>query len=123
LALVRERAMRHRISLTLRCGPDTDDWVADERKVRQAVLNLVSNAVKLTPEGGSVELRAERGERCLTIAVSDTGTGIAPDHLEVIFDEFRQVGLDQTRRAEGTGLGLALTRRFVELQGGSVSVE
>ena len=123
LGMVRERASRHGIALALELTPDVGDWVADERMFRQVMLNLLSNAVKFTPEGGKVSVRAVRTDARVEIAIADTGVGIAEDHLGVIFDEFRQVGTDQLKKSEGTGLGLALTRRFVELHGGTINVK
>jgi len=95
----------------------------DERKVKQILLNLLSNAVKFTPEGGRVTLTARGADSALVIAVRDTGVGIAAKDQEHIFEEFRQVGTDYARKVEGTGLGLTLTRRFVELHGGAIAVE
>jgi signal transduction histidine kinase len=85
-------------------------------------VNLLSNAVKFTPEGGRVGLSATAAEGALTIAVTDTGVGIAPEDQAAIFEEFRQVGLDEARRQEGTGLGLTLAKKFVELHGGRIWV-
>jgi signal transduction histidine kinase len=123
MTLVRERAMRHGIALGLEVDPRLDSVAADERKVKQVVLNLLSNAVKFTPEGGRVELRAVPANGAVEISVSDTGIGIAPEDQEAIFDEFRQVGSDYARKREGTGLGLTLARRFVELHGGRIWVK
>jgi signal transduction histidine kinase len=123
IALVKERAQRHGIRLALDVGPGVGAFVADERKVKQILLNLLSNAVKFTPEGGKVSVSAVQPNGALEVAVSDTGVGIAPGDREAIFEEFRQVGKDYTRKAEGTGLGLALTRRFVEMHGGTIRVE
>jgi len=95
----------------------------DERKFKQILLNLLSNAVKFTPEGGKVGVAARPGVDAVEIAVSDTGVGIAAEDQKVVFEEFRQVGRDYTRKAEGTGLGLALTKRFVELHGGTIRLE
>ena len=86
------------------------------------VLNLLSNAVKFTPEGGRVTLSAARTGDAVQISVSDTGVGIAPEEQEAVFEEFRQVGADYTKKNEGTGLGLALARKFVELHGGRIWV-
>jgi signal transduction histidine kinase len=122
LTLVRERATRHGIVLALAVEGSVGQVVADERKVRQVVLNLLSNAVKFTSEGGRVALDAARVDGAVEISVSDTGIGIAPEDQETIFEEFRQVGGDRTRRREGTGLGLALARKFVELHGGRIRV-
>jgi signal transduction histidine kinase len=119
VTLVRERATRNGVRLAL----DSDgvgDWVADERKVKQVLLNLLSNAVKFTPEGGCVSLNARRENDAMEISVTDTGVGIAEEDRVQVFEEFRQAGGDYLRKAEGTGLGLALARRFVELHGGEI---
>jgi signal transduction histidine kinase len=123
LTLVRERATRHGITLTPRVDPGVGDVVADERKVKQILLNLLSNAVKFTPEGGRVGLTATAAADGITIAVSDTGIGIAPEDQAAIFEEFRQVGREDARKQEGTGLGLTLAKKFVELHGGRIGVQ
>jgi signal transduction histidine kinase len=127
LTLVRERAQRNGLSISLEVGEGLTEWVADARKVKQAVVNLLSNAVKFTPAGGRVQLRARRvethGQVGVEVSVADTGVGIAPKDHGLVFDEFRQAGGDYLRKAEGTGLGLSLARRFVELHGGSLSVD
>ncbi len=120
MTLIRERAMKHGIELGLHVAPELGAIVADERKFKQILLNLLSNAVKFTPDGGRVDVRAVRAENAVQVSVSDTGIGIAPQDQEAVFEEFRQVGTDYTSKAEGTGLGLALTRRFVELHGGRI---
>jgi GAF domain-containing protein len=123
LTLVRERATRHGIRLTQTVDDRVGDIVADERKVKQILLNLLSNAVKFTPEGGRVGLTATAAEDVITIVVSDTGVGIAPEDQAAIFEEFRQVGRDDARTQEGTGLGLTLAKKFVELHGGRIWVQ
>jgi signal transduction histidine kinase len=123
LTLVRERATRHGITVGLAVDERLGDMVADERKVRQILLNLLSNAVKFTPDGGRVAVRADAVDSAVRIAVSDTGIGIAPGDQELIFEEFRQVGNDLFRKREGTGLGLTLARKFVELHGGRIWVQ
>jgi len=123
LSLVRERASRHGIELALEVVDGIGTVVADERKIRQVVLNLLSNAVKFTPEGGRVTLGARRVDGRIEVAVTDTGIGIAPDDQVTVFEEFRQVGADSARKQEGTGLGLALARRFVELHGSVLRLE
>ena len=123
LTLVRERATRHGITLTQTVDERLGDIVADERKVKQILLNLLSNAVKFTPEGGRVGLTATAADGVITIAVSDTGIGIAPEDQAAIFEEFRQVGRDDARRQEGTGLGPDLAKKFVELHGGRIWVQ
>ncbi len=122
LTLVRERAQRHGIALGLDVDPTLGLFRADERKFKQIMLNLLSNAVKFTPEGGKVSVAAKLNGAAVEVSVSDTGVGIAPEDQAIVFEEFRQVGRDYTRKAEGTGLGLALTRRFVELHGGAISL-
>ena len=123
LTLVRERATRHGITLGLDVDEDVGSIVADERKVRQILLNLLSNAVKFTPDGGRVSLAAKRGNNRVEISVADTGIGISPEDQAALFEEFRQVGTDAARKHEGTGLGLALANRFVELHGSTIRVE
>ena len=117
LILVRERAGRRGITL----GHAIDDRLGvirgDERKVKQVLLNLLSNAIKFTPEGGRVDVHATAGEELAEVSVIDTGIGIAPEDQEAVFEEFRQVG-PAAKKVEGTGLGLALSRKFVELHGG-----
>jgi signal transduction histidine kinase len=95
---------------------------ADERKVRQVVLNLLSNAIKFTPERGRVEVRAVPVDGSVEVSVSDTGIGIAPEDQEAVFEECRQVGTAD-KKVEGTGLGLALSRKFVELHEGRIRVK
>jgi signal transduction histidine kinase len=121
--LVRERATRHGLALEVSVDDRLGAFVGDERKVRQVLVNLLSNAVKFTPEGGRVAVRAVPADACVEISVADTGIGIAAEDQEAIFEEFRQVGADYARKREGTGLGLALARRFVELHGGRIRVQ
>ena len=123
ITLLRERAMRHGIALGLNVAAEVSCVRADERKVKQVMLNLLSNAVKFTPEGGSVRVAAKGNGRGVEVSVADTGPGIAPEDQALVFEEFRQVGRDHARRAEGTGLGLALVKKFVELHGGTVHLE
>ncbi|MCW5637558.1 MAG: GAF domain-containing protein [Rubrivivax sp.] len=123
LALVRERAQRHGIALGLEVGAEVGEIRADERKVKQILLNLLSNAVKFTPDGGRVGLRARLCGGVLEVCVADTGIGIAPQDQAAVFEEFRQVGRHYTNKQEGTGLGLALARRFVELHGGTLTLD
>jgi len=121
LTLVRERAGRRSITLQTTVDERLGEVRADERKIRQVVLNLLSNALKFTPEGGRIEVRAVSVDGSVEVSVADTGVGIAPEDLEAVFEEFRQVGTS-TAKQEGTGLGLALCRRFVELHGGRIGV-
>ena len=122
LTLVRERAQRHGITL----GRTIDERLgmidADERKVKQVLLNLLSNALKFTPEGGRIDVRAAARDDGVEISVTDTGVGIAPEDQTTVFEEFRQVG-SAAKKVEGTGLGLAISRKFIELHGGRIWVE
>jgi len=121
--LVRERAQRGGIELQVQTDSALSTFLGDEHKLRQVVLNLLSNAVKFTPSGGSVHVIAEALDGSAKISVTDSGSGIAPEDQEAIFEAFRQVGSDVNRKREGTGLGLALARRFVELHGGTIRVQ
>ena len=123
LTLVKGRAATHAIVLHLEVDGRLGEFVGDERKIKQVLVNLVSNAVKFTPEGGRVEVRAAPANGGVEFAVSDTGIGIAPEDQEAIFEEFRQVGTDYAKKREGTGLGLSLTKRIVELHGGRIWVK
>ena len=117
-----ERAGRNGIALALTTEPEGITIPADERRVRQIVFNLVSNAVKFTPADGRVEVSARLDDGQVEIAVADTGPGIGADDLEAIFEEFEQAG-DGKQAEEGTGLGLPLSRKLVELHGGRIWAE
>ncbi len=123
LVLVKERASRHGIQLVLDVDERLGDFTGDERKVKQVLLNLLSNAIKFTPDHGKITLKASPTNGLVEISVSDTGIGIAPEYHQRIFEEFQQVGGDQASKSEGTGLGLALAKKFVELHGGRIWVE
>src|SRR5438874_6550216 len=102
---------------------DSAELLADSGKLKQMLLNLVSNAIKFTPEGGAVSIAASRVKDTVEISVTDTGIGIAQADQRQIFREFHQVDHGPGRKHEGTGLGLALTKRFAALHGGDVRVE
>ncbi len=102
--------------------PGVSEIRADERKFKQIMLNLLTKAVKFTPYGGRVDVSARMADGALEVAVKDTGIGIAADDQAAVFEEFRQVGRHYTNKQEGTGLGLSLTQRFVELHGGTMSL-
>jgi GAF domain-containing protein/anti-sigma regulatory factor (Ser/Thr protein kinase) len=123
VTLVRERAQSHGIRLELDVAPQLDTVVADERKLKQVVVNLLANAVKFTPDGGTITLRAVRENGHVRLAVHDTGIGIAPEDQARIFEEFQQATHLTEKSREGTGLGLALSRRMVELHGGTITVD
>jgi len=123
LVVVRERALRHDIRLSLDMADNIDTIAADERKVKQIVFNLLSNAMKFTPDKGEAGIRARKSDSVIEIAVWDSGVGIAHEDQQRIFEEFQQVERGLTDKPEGTGLGLALTKKFVELHGGMIWVE
>ena len=123
MTLVRERAQTHGIALSLEASDALGEIRADERKFKQILLNLLSNAVKFTPDGGKVTVRAALVGDNIEVAVQDTGVGISAEDQRVVFDEFKQVGRHYTNKHEGTGLGLSLTKRFVELHGGSLTLQ
>jgi signal transduction histidine kinase len=96
---------------------------ADRAKLRRVLLNLLSNALKFTQKGGTVEVRAAREGDRVRVAVSDTGVGIAPDDVARLFDKYEQARSRATRGEKGTGLGLYITKQLVELHGSQIKVE
>lgn len=102
---------------------DSDAITGDPARLEQVIWNVVSNAVKFTPNRGQVKVRLERADPYVQITITDTGKGIQPDQLPHIFDQYRQSANSDNRRAGGLGLGLSLTRHIVELHGGSVRAE
>jgi signal transduction histidine kinase len=120
--LVKERANNHGIRVELSVDERLGTFSGDERKLKQIMVNLLSNAVKFTPDGGRIGVDAQPIAGGARISVSDTGVGIRPEDQQAIFEEFRQVG-DAAHKREGTGLGLTLTKRLVELHGGTIRVE
>jgi len=120
-AVVRGLAKKKRIDLKIAVTPPLDSVVSDPRRFRQICYNLLSNAVKFTDAGGSVEIVAlARDAEYFELRVTDTGIGIKEEDMERLFREFEQLEGGASRRYEGTGLGLALTRKLAELQGGSI---
>jgi signal transduction histidine kinase/CheY-like chemotaxis protein len=103
--------------------PELPQIETDLAKFKQVLFNLLSNAVKFSPEGKTIRVRAGIREGAVTVSVQDEGIGIDPAHHNLIFEEFRQVDSSARREFGGTGLGLALVKKFVELQGGSVTVD
>ena len=122
VVMVRERASEDRVQVELSADPDIDPVEGDERRIRQVVFNLLANAVKFTPEGGSIGVSAARVNGEVRVSVADTGPGVPPEDHERIFEEFQQTDVG-VGVGEGTGLGLALSKRFVELHGGRIWVE
>jgi signal transduction histidine kinase len=128
LLMVKEKAQKHRIQLSRDLNGCPEKIQADERKLKQILYNLLSNAVKFTPEGGSVRVGVCRvneisSGKGVEFSVTDTGIGIKPEDQERIFAPFEQVENSSSRRYQGTGLGLSLTKRLVDLHGGQIWVE
>ena len=125
LVMIKEKALTHQLHLETDLAPDLADlrMVADERKLRQIMFNLLANAAKYTPDGGEIKVTAKKEAENLVVSVADTGIGIALEDQERTFEAFEQVDSSYTRQQEGTGLGLALTRRMVEIHGGRIWVE
>jgi signal transduction histidine kinase/DNA-binding response OmpR family regulator len=122
LSMVRERALKQRILLSLEVDSEVGLIDADRLRFRQVVLNLLSNAVKFTPDGGRVDIRACIRDQDLVVEVTDTGPGVAAEDRQRIFDAFQQ-GARHPEQTEGTGLGLTLSNRILELHGGRIWVE
>jgi PAS domain S-box-containing protein len=124
-ALMESLAERKHHTMEVDIEPGLPSIVADPAKFRQITVNLLSNAIKFTPDGGRIRITARRppGEPMIEIAVTDTGIGIAPEDTRRIFREFEQLDSEYVREQQGTGLGLALTKKLVELHGGRIQVE
>ncbi len=137
LIMVKEKAMKHSIQLLSEISGPVNTISADERKLKQIMFNLLSNAVKFTPDGGKVSIIAKKCElertdksaamgdqnSCILISVSDTGIGIKAEALNRIFNPFEQIEHSRSRTFQGTGLGLSLTKRLIELHGGRIWAE
>jgi signal transduction histidine kinase len=123
LGLFRVEAGRRQIALSAALERPSDLVEVDRGRVRQILHNLLSNAVKFTPDGGRVAVRTRATEEGLVVSVADTGIGIRPEDQERIWDAFTQVDGSHARRYQGTGLGLTLVRKFVEMHGGRVWLE
>ncbi|HEY1543000.1 MAG TPA: PAS-domain containing protein [Xanthobacteraceae bacterium] len=118
---LQDRLAKDDIKLDIRAVADIGSFTADERRVRQALFNLLSNAVGFSPPGSTVTLTAERTDGSIVFAVTDRGTGIPPDMLDKVFDWFETNTIGSRHR--GAGLGLSLVRSFVELHGGRVDID
>jgi signal transduction histidine kinase len=131
MSMVKEKAMKHGLHLSLKVESVPDKYIGDERKLKQVMYNLLSNAVKFTPEGGRIEIgsavrngngsadRPAEG-KSLAVWVKDTGIGIEPHDLDRLFAPFEQVESSMNRKFQGTGLGLTLAKKMVELHGGRI---
>lgn len=123
LALTRHHATTNELTLTLEIADPLPPVTADPTRLKQILLNLVSNAIKFTKPGGSIALRGERtADGGVLLEVEDTGVGMSPAEIEIALEPFGQVDARLARKHEGTGLGLPLARRLIELHGGSLAV-
>ncbi|HEX3497700.1 MAG TPA: ATP-binding protein, partial [Stellaceae bacterium] len=120
LALTRERARKQNINLEFDCPHDLGTLTADERRLKQVLFNLISNAIKFTPAGGTIRLAARRDEGGVTLTVADNGVGIPTEDQARVFEKFER-GNPQARQS-GAGLGLSLVKSFIELHGGRVEI-
>ena len=125
LSMIEDKAAEHHITLDCQLASEIDELEihADEPKLQQVVINLLSNAVMFTPDGGRIIVRAKVADKQLIVEVEDTGVGIAPENQEKVFDDFFQVKSESKDKTPGLGLGLGLSRRLVEMHGGKVWVE
>jgi two-component system CheB/CheR fusion protein len=121
--LIADMASKKKLQMVLEIAEDLPDIEADELKVKEIIYNLLSNVVKFTPEGGKIGMRAKKADSEIEIMVWDTGVGIAAENMEKIFEGFFRVDTPYSRVTEGTGLGLPLSKKLVELHGGKLSVE
>ena len=121
--ILKEKALKHNIQLSYEVKDIPGSIIADERKLKQIIYNLLSNAVKFTPDGGRVQMEAELAGGFVQVSIADTGIGIKEQDLQRIFDPFEQAESSLSRRFQGTGLGLSLTRSMVELHGGKIWAE
>ena len=125
LIMIKEKAGKHNIKLDVDLAPEIKGLKiqADERKLKQIIFNLLSNAVKFTPDGGRIQLGASCEDEKLAVAVADTGIGISLEKQEKVFQEFYQVEAGLKDKTPGTGLGLPLSRKMVEMHGGEIWCE
>ncbi len=121
--LVADMVRKKKIEMLLEIAEDLPSIEADELKVKEIIYNLLSNAVKFTPEGGKIGMRAKKADAGIEVVVWDTGVGIALENMDKIFEGFFRVDTPYSRVTEGTGLGLPLSKKMVELHGGKLFVE
>jgi len=121
--LVADMASKKKLQMMIEIAENLPNIEADELKVKEIIYNLLSNAVKFTPDGGTIGMRAKKVDSEIEIVVWDTGEGIAAENMEKIFEGFFRVDTPYSRVTEGTGLGLPLSKKMVELHGGKLSVE
>jgi signal transduction histidine kinase len=122
VTLLRSRAMEGAVALKVNLPNDLKYVFADSVRLKQILINLMSNAIKFTPSGGRVDISIVRTASAVVFTVADTGVGMRPEDVPIALEPFRQVDGSLARRHEGTGLGLPLSKRLVELHGGHLSI-
>jgi signal transduction histidine kinase len=120
LTATQQMAESKKLRITTDISEGIPRFLADPRRVRQVLVNLLNNAVKFTPGGGSITLRVTRRRGHVECTVADTGKGIDPEFLPFVFDRFRQENRSPKTKGAGLGLGLSIVREIVELHGGSI---
>ncbi len=123
LIFFKEKAMKHNIMVHKRLGEEIGELYADRRKVKQVLVNLLSNAFKFTPDGGTITVEVQRQDNEVVFSVEDTGPGISEEDQKRLFRPFEQLQSPLTKKVKGTGLGLHLSKRLVELHGGRIWVK
>lgn len=123
LVMIKEKALKHNISLLVNIKQDDIVIKADERRIKQVVFNLLSNAVKFTPDGGTIGIEAEKIENEIVVSIWDTGIGIEEKDKDKVFKKFEQVDSSKARYFRGTGLGLVISKKFIEMHGGRIWFE
>jgi len=122
IPIINQLAREKGLTLTCTVDPTIEHLYADKAKTKQVLINILDNAIKFT-DNGSVKLNVAEDDNTFVLSVSDTGIGMKKEDLEVIFDSFKQVGPAQIAGYEGTGLGLTISKNFIELQGGRIWAE
>ena len=121
--LFREKMISHSITLDYRIDDGLDEVVADQKKIKQVMINLLSNAIKFSPDGGKVSVSARKLKDLIEITVTDTGIGMEDDDIPKLFQPFTQLEPSLQKRFGGTGFGLFLAKRLIELHGGAISAK
>jgi PAS domain S-box-containing protein len=123
ITMVKERALRHYVNLSEEISGDVTTLYADERKIKQVIYNLLTNAIKFTPDNGSVSLIVRKADKDVVFSIEDTGIGIPEEAMSRLFYPFSQIRLLHPSIHEGTGLGLSIVKAIIELHGGKIWVE
>lgn len=123
LVFFKEKAMTKKLEITTNIEDFTDDFLADELKLKQVLINLIGNAVKFTEDNGRITIYAQKSDKYFKITVEDTGIGIDKKDINKLFEPFHQLENVYTKKVQGTGLGLALSKKMIELHGGKLTVK